>query len=145
VDSFHPVNVGELMIATLFLHPAHLPVLWRYCRMQASMWPERIVLLWEGAISSESRCQLLLHANATVTICHSRTKNLKEICRTADVLVAAIGKAHFITEEYIKPGAVVVDVGINRTEDGKMTGDVDFERVAPLCSYITPVPAVSDP
>ena len=83
---------------------------------------------------------LLLNANATVTICHSRTKNLKEICQQADVLVVAIGKARFVTEEMVKPGAIVIDVGINRDENGKICGDVDFENVKDKTSYITPVP-----
>ena len=83
---------------------------------------------------------LLLHENATVTICHSRTKNLKEICRNADILVAAVGRAKFVTEDMVKEGAVVIDVGMNRLENGKLCGDVDFDAVAPRCSYITPVP-----
>ena len=82
---------------------------------------------------------MLTKANATVTICHSRTQNIKEICRNADVLVAAIGKARFVTADFVKEGAVVVDVGMNRV-DGKLCGDVDFDAVAPKCSYITPVP-----
>ncbi len=83
---------------------------------------------------------LLLNANATVTICHSKTKNIKEICKQADILVAAVGKAKFITEDMIKDGAVVIDVGINRNQDGKLCGDVDFENVKEKTSYITPVP-----
>ena len=82
----------------------------------------------------------LLNKNATVTICHSRTKNLSEITKTADILVAAIGKAKFITKDMVKPDAVVIDVGINRNEEGKVCGDVDFEEVQKIASYITPVP-----
>ena len=83
---------------------------------------------------------LLLHAHGTVTVCHSRTKNLAEVCRRADILVAAIGKADFFKADMVKDGAVVIDVGMNRRADGKLTGDVDFESVAPKASYITPVP-----
>ena len=83
---------------------------------------------------------LLLHENGTVTICHSRTKNLKEACLRADILVVAIGKAKFITADMVKDGAVVIDVGMNRDENGKLCGDVDFENVKDKCSYITPVP-----
>jgi methylenetetrahydrofolate dehydrogenase (NADP+)/methenyltetrahydrofolate cyclohydrolase len=83
---------------------------------------------------------LLLHANATVTICHSRTQNLAEVCRTADILVVAIGKADFVTADMVKPGAVVIDVGMNRKADGKLTGDVDYASVSEVAGYITPVP-----
>ena len=83
---------------------------------------------------------LLLHENGTVTICHSRTKNLKEVCQRADILVAAVGKAKFVTADMVKDGAVVIDVGMNRDENGKLCGDVDFENVKDKCSYITPVP-----
>ena len=83
---------------------------------------------------------LLLHENGTVTVCHSRTKNLAEVCRRADILVAAVGKAGFVTADMVKDGAVVIDVGMNRNAEGKLCGDVDFDNVAPKCSYITPVP-----
>jgi methylenetetrahydrofolate dehydrogenase (NADP+)/methenyltetrahydrofolate cyclohydrolase len=83
---------------------------------------------------------LLLHADATVTICHSRTQNLKEICREADILVAAVGRANFVTADMVKDGAVVIDVGMNRPEGGKLCGDVAFDEVAVKCSAITPVP-----
>ncbi|MDE6849736.1 MAG: bifunctional 5,10-methylene-tetrahydrofolate dehydrogenase/5,10-methylene-tetrahydrofolate cyclohydrolase, partial [Clostridia bacterium] len=83
---------------------------------------------------------LLLNADATVTVCHSKTKNLKDICSSADILVAAIGKAKFVTADMVKDGAVVIDVGMNRDENGKLCGDVDFENVKEKCSYITPVP-----
>jgi methylenetetrahydrofolate dehydrogenase (NADP+)/methenyltetrahydrofolate cyclohydrolase len=83
---------------------------------------------------------LLLNANATVTICHSKTKNLTDICKTADILVAAIGKANFVTKEMVKDGAIVIDVGMNRNEEGKLCGDIDFEGVSDKVSYITPVP-----
>ena len=83
---------------------------------------------------------LLLNANATVTVCHSKTQNLAEVCKTADILVAAIGKPKYVTKEMVKEGAVVVDVGINRDENGKLCGDVDFDEVSKIASYITPVP-----
>lgn len=83
---------------------------------------------------------LLLHENGTVTICHSRTKNLKEVCQRADILVAAVGRAKFVTADMVKDGAVVIDVGMNHDENGKLCGDVDFENVKDKCSYITPVP-----
>ena len=83
---------------------------------------------------------LLLHANGTVTICHSRTRNLKEVCAGADILVAAVGKAKFVTADMVKPGAAVIDVGMNRDENGKLCGDVDYEAVEPVAGWITPVP-----
>jgi methylenetetrahydrofolate dehydrogenase (NADP+)/methenyltetrahydrofolate cyclohydrolase len=83
---------------------------------------------------------LLLNANATVTVCHSKTVNLTEICKTADVIVSAIGKANFVTEDMVKDGAIVIDVGMNRDEQGKLCGDVDFEQVSKKTSWITPVP-----
>ena len=83
---------------------------------------------------------LLLNASATVTVTHSKTKNLKEICKNADLIVAAIGRPFFLKADMVKEGAVVVDVGINRLDDGRLVGDVDFDEVAPKCSYITPVP-----
>ena len=83
---------------------------------------------------------LLLHENATVTICHSRTQDLAAVCSRADILVSAVGKANFVTNDMVKPGAVVMDVGINRNDEGKLCGDVDFENVREIASYITPVP-----
>ena len=83
---------------------------------------------------------LLLHNNATVTICHSKTTNLKEICSNADILISAVGKANFIKKDMVKKGAVVIDVGINRDENNKLCGDIDFDEVSKICSYITPVP-----
>jgi methylenetetrahydrofolate dehydrogenase (NADP+)/methenyltetrahydrofolate cyclohydrolase len=103
------------------------------------------VVVGRSNIVGKPMAMLLLQANGTVTICHSRTKNLKEICREADILVAAIGKPKFITEEYIKEGAVIVDVGINRDENGKLCGDVDFEAVKDKVYAITPVPGGCGP
>lgn len=101
---------------------------------------KRAVVIGRSVTVGKPMALLLLNADATVTVCHSRTKNLKEICKEADILVAAIGKAKFVTEDMVKEGAVVVDVGINRDENGKICGDVDFERVKDKVSYITPVP-----
>ena len=98
------------------------------------------VIVGRSNIVGKPMSMLMLHANATVTICHSKTQNLKDICKHADILVAAIGRAEFITKEYVKEGAIVIDVGINRTEDGGMTGDVDFDEVSKIASAITPVP-----
>ncbi len=98
------------------------------------------VVIGRSNIVGKPQAMLLLHANGTVTICHSRTKDLKEVTRRADILVAAIGKPKFVTADMVKPGAVVIDVGINRTEDGKLCGDVDFDNVAPIAGAITPVP-----
>lgn len=101
---------------------------------------KRAVVLGRSETVGKPLALLLLNADATVTVCHSRTDNLKEICREADILVSAVGKPGFVTEDMVKEGAVVIDVGINRGADGKLCGDVDFERVAPKTSYITPVP-----
>ena len=101
---------------------------------------KRAVVLGRSETVGKPLALLLLNADATVTVCHSRTENLKEICREADILVSAVGKPGFVTEDMVKEGAVVIDVGINRGADGKLCGDVDFERVAPKTSYITPVP-----
>ena len=101
---------------------------------------KRAVVLGRSETVGKPLALLLLNADATVTVCHSRTENLKEICREADILVSAVGKPGFVTEDMVKKGAVVIDVGINRGADGKLCGDVDFERVAPKTSYITPVP-----
>ncbi|MDD5881721.1 MAG: bifunctional methylenetetrahydrofolate dehydrogenase/methenyltetrahydrofolate cyclohydrolase, partial [Stecheria intestinalis] len=98
------------------------------------------VVVGRSKLVGEPAARLLLNANATVTICHSHTKNLKEICRNADILIAAVGKPRFFNHEYVKEGAYVIDVGINRMADGHLTGDVDFEDVKDLCAAITPVP-----
>lgn len=98
------------------------------------------VVIGRSNIVGKPMAMLLLHNNGTVTICHSRTKNLKEICRSADILVSAVGKAHFVTADMVKEGAVVIDVGMNRDENGKLCGDVDFDAVESLASHITPVP-----
>ena len=98
------------------------------------------VVIGRSNIVGKPMAMLLLHANATVTVCHSRTRDLKEVCKRADVLVVAIGKAKFVTADMVKEGAVVIDVGMDRDENGKLCGDVDFESVEKVASFITPVP-----
>ena len=141
VDAFHPVNVGRIMIGDysfLPCTPAGVMALLERSGIEIS--GKECVVVGRSNIVGKPQAMLLLHANGTVTICHSRTKNLAEVCRRADILVAAIGKADFFTGDMVKDGAVVIDVGMNRRADGKLTGDVDFESVAPKASYITPVP-----
>ena len=141
VDAFHPVNVGRIMIGDysfLPCTPAGVMALLERSGIEIS--GKECVVVGRSNIVGKPQAMLLLHANGTVTICHSRTKNLAEVCRRADILVAAIGKADFFTADMVKDGAVVIDVGMNRRADGKLTGDVDFESVAPKASYITPVP-----
>ncbi len=141
VDAFHPVNVGRIMIGDysfLPCTPAGVMALLERSGIEIS--GKECVVVGRSNIVGKPQAMLLLHANGTVTVCHSRTKNLAEVCRRADILVAAIGKADFFTGDMVKEGAVVIDVGMNRRADGKLTGDVDFASVAPKASYITPVP-----
>ena len=141
VDAFHPENVGKIMIGDYsFLPCTPAGVMTLLERSGIDVCGKECVVVGRSNIVGKPQAMLLLHANGTVTICHSRTKNLAEVCRRADILVAAIGKADFFTGDMIKEGAVVIDVGMNRRADGKLTGDVDFESVAPKASYITPVP-----
>lgn len=141
VDAFHPENVGHIMIGDSALLPC-TPAGVMYLLQQAGveLTGKRAVVIGRSNIVGKPMALLLLQQNATVTVCHSRTQNLQQTVQQADVVVAAIGKAKFITKNYIKPGAVVIDVGMNRDENGKLCGDVDFESVAPVCSAITPVP-----
>ncbi len=141
VDAFHPVNVGKIMIGDFdFLPctPAGIMELLRSYNIDVC--GKNCVVIGRSNIVGKPMSMLLLHKNATVTICHSKTMNLAEICRRADVLVAAVGRPYFVTEDMVKEGAVVIDVGMNRPEGGKLCGDVDFDNVAEKCSYITPVP-----
>lgn len=141
VDAFHPENVGKIMIGDYsFLPCTPAGVMALLERSGIDVCGKECVVVGRSNIVGKPQAMLLLHANGTVTICHSRTKNLAEVCRRADILVAAIGKADFFTGDMVKEGAVVIDVGMNRRADGKLTGDVDFESVAPKASYITPVP-----
>jgi methylenetetrahydrofolate dehydrogenase (NADP+)/methenyltetrahydrofolate cyclohydrolase len=141
VDGFHPVNVGNLSIGRpgyVSCTPAGVIELCR--RFGIEIEGKECVVLGRSNIVGKPMAMLLLRENGTVTVCHSRTKNLKEITRRADILVVAVGKPRFIDESYVKEGAVVIDVGIHRNEDNKICGDVDFDRVAPHTLAITPVP-----
>ena len=140
VDAFHPVNVGRIMIGDYDFvpcTPAGIMEMLAYENIETE--GKRCVVIGRSNIVGKPMAMLLLHKNGTVTICHSRTKNLKEICLDADILVAAVGKAKFVTADMVKEGAVVIDVGMNR-ENGKLCGDVDFEAVKEKASAITPVP-----
>ena len=141
VDAFHPSNVGKIMIGDynfLPCTPAGVMELIHFAGVDVS--GKNCVVIGRSNIVGKPMSMLLLHENGTVTVCHSKTKNLKEICSSADVLVAAVGKAKFVKADMVKDGAVVLDVGINRDENGKLCGDVDYAEVEPKASYITPVP-----
>jgi len=141
VDAFHPTNVGRIMIGDYdFLPCTPAGVMALLEKSGISPAGKEVVVVGRSNIVGKPQAMLMLHANATVTICHSRTVDLPAVCRRADILVAAIGKADFFTADYVKEGAVVIDVGMNRRADGKLTGDVDFASVDPKASYITPVP-----
>jgi len=141
VDAFHPQNVGKIMIGNydfLPCTPAGIMEMLKYENIEIE--GKECVVIGRSNIVGKPMSMLLLHKNGTVTVCHSRTKNLKDVCRRADILVAAVGRANFVTADMVKPGAVVIDVGINRLENGKLCGDVNFAEVEPVASYITPVP-----
>ena len=141
VDAFHPSNVGRIMIGSYaFLPCTPAGVMELSASTGGSVSGKNCVVIGRSNIVGKPMAMLLLHQNGTVTICHSRTQNLKEICAKADILVAAVGKANFVTADMVKEGAVVIDVGMNRLEDGKLCGDVDFAAVEPKAGYITPVP-----
>lgn len=141
VDAFHPVNVGAIMIGDynfLPCTPAGIMELIKSTGIETA--GKKAVVIGRSNIVGKPMAMLLLHADATVEITHSKTVGIKEIARQADILVAAVGRAKFVTADMVKEGAVVIDVGMNRDENGKLCGDVDFESVAPKCSFITPVP-----
>ena len=141
VDAFHPENVGRIMIGEYHYLPCTpAGVMQLLHRSGVSIEGKKCVVVGRSNIVGKPMAMLLLHESGTVTVCHSRTKNLKEECLEADILVVAIGKADFITGDMIKEGAVVIDVGMNRRADGKLTGDVDFESAEKKASKITPVP-----
>ena len=141
VDSFHPVNVGKMVIGLEgFLPCTPAGVMELIKETGISISGKECVVVGRSNIVGKPQAILLLREHGTVTICHSRTANLREVCRRADILVAAVGKAEMITADYVKPGAVVIDVGINRTADGKLVGDVHYESVAEVAGWITPVP-----
>lgn len=141
VDAFHPFNVGHIMIGDykfLPCTPAGIIEMLDYYNIDIS--GKECVIVGRSNIVGKPMSLLLLHKNGTVTTAHSKTENLAEVCRRADILVVAVGKPGFITADMVKDGAVVVDVGINRDESGKLRGDVDFENVSRKTSWITPVP-----
>ncbi len=140
VDAFHPANVGRIMIGDYDFVPCTPAGIMEMLKYEG-IDPEgkSCVVIGRSNIVGKPMAMLLLHKNGTVTVCHSKTQNLAEICRGADILVAAVGKAKFVTADMVKPGAVVIDVGMNRV-DGKLYGDVDFEAVKDKVSAITPVP-----
>ncbi|WP_105209593.1 bifunctional methylenetetrahydrofolate dehydrogenase/methenyltetrahydrofolate cyclohydrolase [Streptococcus suis] len=141
VDGFHPTNMGKFWSG----HPVMIPstpagIMEMFKEYQIDLEGKSALVIGRSNIVGKPMAQLLLDANATVTIAHSRTKNLLELARQADILVVAIGRGHFVTKEFVKPGAVVIDVGMNRDENGKLIGDVKYDEVAEVASYITPVP-----
>lgn len=141
VDAFHPVNTGHIMIGDysfLPCTPAGIIEMLKFYNIEIS--GKECVVIGRSNIVGKPMAMLLLHNSGTVTVCHSKTQNLSEVCRRADILVAAVGKANFVTADMVKDGAVVIDVGMNRNAEGKLCGDVDFEAVCNKCSFITPVP-----
>ena len=141
VDAFHPVNVGKIMIGDYsFLPCTPAGVMELIKSTGTEVAGKECVVIGRSNIVGKPQAMLLLHENGTVTITHSKTKDLKEVCARADILVAAVGRAKMVTADYIKEGAVVIDVGMNRDENGKLCGDVDFEDCKDKAGYITPVP-----
>ena len=141
VDGFHPVNVGKMVIGEdTFLPCTPAGIIEMLKRSDIDIEGKECVVIGRSNIVGKPMSLLMIKENATVTIAHSRTKDLKEVTKRADILVAAIGKPKFVTADYVKEGAVVIDVGMDRDENGKLCGDVDFESVEPKVSAITPVP-----
>lgn len=141
VDGFHTQNVGALVVGSQgFVSCTPAGIIELLHRSNTQIAGKHCVVVGRSNIVGKPMALLMLRENATVTICHSKTQNLKEICKEADILIVAIGKPQFITAEYVKEGAVVIDVGIHRNADNKLCGDVKFDEVEPLCSAITPVP-----
>ncbi len=144
VDGFHPMNVGALCIGEegfVSCTPAGvIQLLKRGCEGNISIAGKECVIVGRSNIVGKPMALLMLRENATVTVAHSKTANLKEVCKRADILIAAVGKASMITADYVKEGAIVIDVGINRNADGKLCGDVAYDEVKEIASAITPVP-----
>ena len=141
VDGFTPSSVGKLCIGEdTFISCTPYGVMKMFEEYNIDLTGKNVVILGRSNIVGKPLIQCCLAKNATVTVCHSKTKNIEEYTKKADVLIAAIGKAKFVTKDMVKKGVVIIDVGINRNEQGKLVGDVDFENVEPLASYITPVP-----
>ncbi|WP_226392043.1 bifunctional methylenetetrahydrofolate dehydrogenase/methenyltetrahydrofolate cyclohydrolase FolD [Ructibacterium gallinarum] len=141
VDAFHPVNVGKIMIGDFDFVPCTPAGIMELIKESGvTVTGKECVVIGRSNIVGKPMSMLLLHQNGTVTICHSKTQNLKEVTRRADILVAAVGIPKFVTADMVKPGAVVIDVGMDRDENGKLCGDVDFAGVEPIAGAITPVP-----
>ncbi|MFN8648396.1 bifunctional methylenetetrahydrofolate dehydrogenase/methenyltetrahydrofolate cyclohydrolase [Streptococcus sp.] len=141
VDGFHPTNMGKLWSGHAVMVPSTpAGIMEMFKEYQVDLTCKNAVVIGRSNIVGKPMAQLLMDAHATVTIAHSRTKNLAELARQADILVVAIGRGHFVTKDFVKEGAVVIDVGMNRDENGKLIGDVKFDEVAPVASLITPVP-----
>lgn len=141
VDGFNPVNVGKLVLGQdTFVSCTPYGIMKMFEEYNIDLCGKNVVILGRSNIVGKPMIHCCLNKNATVTTCHSKTQNIKEIASNADVLISAIGKANFVTQDFVKDGAVVIDVGINRLDDGKITGDVDFENVKEKAKFITPVP-----
>ena len=141
VDGFTPSSVGKLCIGEdTFISCTPYGVMKMFDEYNIDLTGKNVVILGRSNIVGKPLIQCCLAKNATVTVCHSKTKNIEEYTKRADVLIAAIGKAKFVTKDMVKKGVVIIDVGINRNEEGKLVGDVDFENIEPIASYITPVP-----
>ena len=141
VDGFHPLNMGRLWAGNPVMVPSTpAGIMEMFKEYGIELEGKRAVVIGRSNIVGKPMAQLLLAKNATVTLTHSRTHHLAKIAKTADILVVAIGRAKFVTADFVKEGAVVIDVGMNRDEDGKLCGDVDFDAVSPIASHLTPVP-----
>lgn len=141
VDGFHPTNMGNLWSGNRVMVPCTPAGIMKMLEFyQVPLEGKTAVVVGRSNIVGKPMAHLLIEQNATVTLTHSKTQHLPEVCRTADILVVAIGRGHFVTKEFVKPGAVVIDVGMNRDETGKLIGDVKFDEVAEIASLITPVP-----
>lgn len=141
VDGFTPSSVGKLCIGEdTFISCTPYGVMKMFDEYNIDLTGKNVVILGRSNIVGKPLIQCCLAKNATVTVCHSKTKNIEEHTKKADVLIAAIGKAKFVTKDMVKKGVIIIDVGINRNEEGKLVGDVDFENIEPIASYITPVP-----
>lgn len=141
VDGFHPLNMGRLWAGNPVMVPSTpAGIMEMFKAYGVELEGKRAVVIGRSNIVGKPMAQLLLAKNATVTLTHSRTHHLAKIAKTADILVVAIGRAKFVTADFVKEGAVVIDVGMNRDEDGKLCGDVDFDAVSPIASHLTPVP-----
>lgn len=141
VDGFNPVNVGKLVLnQDTFVSCTPYGIMKMFEEYNIDLTGKNVVILGRSNIVGKPLIHCCLNRNATVTTCHSKTQNIKEIAARADILISAIGKAHFVTEDMVKENAVVIDIGINRLDNGKITGDVDYENIKEKASYITPVP-----